>query len=335
MSERRSRVSRRRFLASTAGGGAAWPAASRARRPGEADDHLLERADRRRRQGHGRADRPVHQRDGHPDRAAAHPVGRSLRQAPGVGARGRGAGPGADPHRRGAPLRHRRRARADRRQDALAGKGFRAEDYLASTWQGGIFQGKRYSLPLDVPQHILYLNARVMKQAGLAGADGRPRVPATRDELVAHGQAAHQGRHVRLRHRHRQPREVHLGLPQPALAERRQRLRPGSEALGPDRSRRRRGRGVLGRARRRAQDRPARQRQLPRRVHRGQARHVARRLVELHRAARGQGRLHGRAGAAALQAAGGVVDAAPVQLPQAEGRRRAPSARRRGRTSAG
>ena len=67
---------------------------------------------------------------------------------------------------------------------ALAGKGFRAEDYLASTWQGGTFQGKRYSLPLDVPQHILYLNAGVMKQAGLAGADGRPRVPATRDELV-------------------------------------------------------------------------------------------------------------------------------------------------------
>jgi maltose-binding protein MalE len=30
-------------------------------------------------------------------------------------------------------------------------KGFRADDYLPATWQGGTYQGKRYSLPLDVP----------------------------------------------------------------------------------------------------------------------------------------------------------------------------------------
>jgi multiple sugar transport system substrate-binding protein len=63
-------------------------------------------------------------------------------------------------------------------------KGFRADDYLPATWQGGTYQGKRYSLPLDVPQHILYLNTKVMKEAGLVGADGRPRVPGSRDELV-------------------------------------------------------------------------------------------------------------------------------------------------------
>src|SRR4029077_21173743 len=40
------------------------------------------------------------------------------------------------------------------------------------------------SLPLDVPQHILYMNVKVMKDAGLTGSDGRPRVPASRDELV-------------------------------------------------------------------------------------------------------------------------------------------------------
>ena len=68
---------------------------------------------------------------------------------------------------------------------ALGGKGFRGEDYLPATWQGGTFQGKRYSLPLDVPQHVLYLNVKVMKEAGLAGADGKPRVPASRDELVS------------------------------------------------------------------------------------------------------------------------------------------------------
>jgi multiple sugar transport system substrate-binding protein len=66
----------------------------------------------------------------------------------------------------------------------LAGKGFRGEDYLPATWQGGTFQGKRYTLPLDVPQHLLYLNVKVLKEAGLAGADGKPRVPGSRDELV-------------------------------------------------------------------------------------------------------------------------------------------------------
>ncbi len=69
--------------------------------------------------------------------------------------------------------------------DAIAtGKGFRGEDYLPAMWQGGTFQGKRYSLPLDVPQHILYINVKVMKDAGLTGSDGRPRVPAGRDDLV-------------------------------------------------------------------------------------------------------------------------------------------------------
>lgn len=69
--------------------------------------------------------------------------------------------------------------------DATAtAKGFRGEDYLPATWQGGTFQGKRYSLPLDVPQHILYMNVKVMKDAGLTGSDGRPRVPSSREELV-------------------------------------------------------------------------------------------------------------------------------------------------------
>jgi multiple sugar transport system substrate-binding protein len=67
----------------------------------------------------------------------------------------------------------------------LGEKGFRADDYLPATWQGGVFQGKRYSLPLDVPQHVLYLNAALMKSAGLTGADGRVRAPGTRDELLA------------------------------------------------------------------------------------------------------------------------------------------------------
>jgi multiple sugar transport system substrate-binding protein len=66
----------------------------------------------------------------------------------------------------------------------LTAKGFRGEDYLPSPWNGGTYQGKRYTVPLDVPQHILFMNAKLMQAAGLAGADGKPKVPASRDELI-------------------------------------------------------------------------------------------------------------------------------------------------------
>ena len=66
-----------------------------------------------------------------------------------------------------------------------AGKAFRGDDYLPTTWQGGIYQGKRYAIPLDVPQHILYMNLKVMREAGLVGPDGRPKVPSSKDELLA------------------------------------------------------------------------------------------------------------------------------------------------------
>jgi multiple sugar transport system substrate-binding protein len=71
-------------------------------------------------------------------------------------------------------------------EDATAtAKGFQGDDYLPTTWQGGIYQGKRYAIPLDVPQHTLYLNTKVLRDAGLAGPDGKPKVPASRDELLA------------------------------------------------------------------------------------------------------------------------------------------------------
>jgi multiple sugar transport system substrate-binding protein len=70
--------------------------------------------------------------------------------------------------------------------DATVGaKGFRGEDYIPSTWQGATFQGKRYAIPLDVPQHLFYMNVKVMKDAGLVGADGKPKVPGSKDELLA------------------------------------------------------------------------------------------------------------------------------------------------------
>src|SRR5215472_5420322 len=70
-------------------------------------------------------------------------------------------------------------------ESAATAKGFRGEDYLPTTWQGGLYQGKRYAIPLDVPQHILYLNVKVMRDAGLVGADGKPKTPGSRDELLA------------------------------------------------------------------------------------------------------------------------------------------------------
>jgi multiple sugar transport system substrate-binding protein len=48
-----------------------------------------------------------------------------------------------------------------------------------------VFENKRYALPLDVPQHALYFNLKIMKDAGLVGSDGRPKVPASGAELVA------------------------------------------------------------------------------------------------------------------------------------------------------
>ena len=165
-----------------------------------------------------------------------------------VGAGRRGPGPGADPHRRGPALRQRRRAGGDRRRDGSPARASRARTTCPPTWQGGTFQGKRYSLPLDVPQHMLYLNVKVMKDAGLVGADGKPKVPASRDELVTMAKQITKGDTFGFAHRHGEPGQVHLGLPQPALAERRQHLRERSQAAGVDGSGRARGRRVLGRA---------------------------------------------------------------------------------------
>lgn len=66
----------------------------------------------------------------------------------------------------------------------LASKGFRGEEYLPAPWNGGMFQGRRYTIPQDVPQHLFYMNAKLMKDAGLSNPEGNPKVPGSRDELV-------------------------------------------------------------------------------------------------------------------------------------------------------
>src|SRR5262245_9275631 len=66
-----------------------------------------------------------------------------------------------------------------------AARAFAVRNTCLQPGRAACYQGKRYAVPLDVPQHLLYLNVKVMKDANLLGADGRPRVPASRDELVA------------------------------------------------------------------------------------------------------------------------------------------------------
>ena len=69
----------------------------------------------------------------------------------------------------------------------LEAKGFRGEDYLPSPWNGGTYQGKRYTIPLDVPQHIFFLSPKLMKAAGFANPDGSFKLPGSKDELLQMG----------------------------------------------------------------------------------------------------------------------------------------------------
>jgi multiple sugar transport system substrate-binding protein len=202
----------------------------------------------------------------------------------------------------------------------LGGKGFRGEDYLPATWQGGTFQGKRYAVALDVPQHILYLNTKVMKDAGLVGSDGRPRVPASRDDLVAMAKQMSKGDSFGFAIGTVAPGRYTWGF-QNLLWQNGANVYTSDlkrSALG--RAGGHRGGRLLEQPRRVAQDLPAGECELPGCVHRGQARHVDRGVVELHRAPGREGRVHGGAGAASVQAAGGLDDAPPVHVPEAEER---------------
>jgi multiple sugar transport system substrate-binding protein len=71
----------------------------------------------------------------------------------------------------------------------VAEKGFKADDYIKVPWEAGIFQGKRYAIPLDVPQHILYMNEKLIKDAGL----DPKKPPATKDELFANAKKISKG----------------------------------------------------------------------------------------------------------------------------------------------
>src|SRR5919201_3325469 len=75
----------------------------------------------------------------------------------------------------------------------LAANGFRAEDYTPAPWDGGVFESKRYAVPLDMPQYVLYLHNQVLRDAGLAGPDGTPKVPTGKADLLSMAQQITRG----------------------------------------------------------------------------------------------------------------------------------------------
>jgi multiple sugar transport system substrate-binding protein len=53
--------------------------------------------------------------------------------------------------------------------DTLAEQfGLREQDFVPAAWQGGVFQGRRFGVPLDVHPLAMYYNRRAFEQAGLS-----------------------------------------------------------------------------------------------------------------------------------------------------------------------
>jgi len=94
----------------------------------------------------------------------------------------------------------------------MASKGFRGEDYLPSPWNGGAYQGKRYTIPLDVPQHIFFLNPKLLKAAGFANQDGAPRFLGARTNCSKWPRKLTSGMSLALPWEWCQYRPIHLGL---------------------------------------------------------------------------------------------------------------------------
>lgn len=76
----------------------------------------------------------------------------------------------------------------------LAALGFHAADFAARAWEGGIYQGKRYSVPLDIHAMCLYINNPLFRAAGL-WADGKPKAPANMAQFLAACKALTHGDH--------------------------------------------------------------------------------------------------------------------------------------------
>jgi multiple sugar transport system substrate-binding protein len=67
----------------------------------------------------------------------------------------------------------------------LADRGYKADDFSDVAWKAAIYKGKRYGVPLDAVMSVMFLNDKVFKDAGLAGPDGKPKIPTNREETMS------------------------------------------------------------------------------------------------------------------------------------------------------
>lgn len=70
--------------------------------------------------------------------------------------------------------------------EGLAAAGVDVADFTDHARQGVTHGGKVYALPFDTWSWLWHFNMALMRQAKLVNADGSPRLPRSRDELLAH-----------------------------------------------------------------------------------------------------------------------------------------------------
>ena len=68
----------------------------------------------------------------------------------------------------------------------FAAAGIATSDFTAHAQRGVTFSGRTYALPFDSWSWLWHVNTALMKQAGLLDAAGRPRMPRSPQELLAH-----------------------------------------------------------------------------------------------------------------------------------------------------
>jgi multiple sugar transport system substrate-binding protein len=65
--------------------------------------------------------------------------------------------------------------------DVAGALGLKESDFTPAVWKGGVYNGKRYGIPIDVHNLGLYYNKTVMEKAGLDPA----KPPQTKDDYMA------------------------------------------------------------------------------------------------------------------------------------------------------
>jgi multiple sugar transport system substrate-binding protein len=66
--------------------------------------------------------------------------------------------------------------------EAVKNLGLKESDYIKTAWEGCMYDGTLYGVPIDVNMHALYYNKDLFKKAGITKA------PATREELISTAQ---------------------------------------------------------------------------------------------------------------------------------------------------